>query len=131
MGSAARVTERGQLVVASFSFDLTEFRALDAEDTAFNFFAPIGGEQFVITGVIVKASRTVSTTTDATVVLYEAGAADSIVVDKAIFQGVFVRGDLIQVLPLNILTNPGKWINAKTTDATMNVNVIGFFVPTL
>jgi len=35
------------------------------------------------------------------------------------------------LLPLNILINPNVFINVKTTDITINVTIMGYFIPIL
>ena len=47
----AHVTSIGQLVVAPFAYEETEFQVLDTTATAYNFYPPKTGKQFVITGV--------------------------------------------------------------------------------
>jgi len=39
-GKRARVTKAGELVVAPFTYDETEFRELAEDDTAYNFYEP-------------------------------------------------------------------------------------------
>jgi len=129
--SQAKVSSIGQLVTSPFAYDLTKFNELAVDDTAYNFYGPSSGEQFVITGIYARADQQVSSTTDATVIVYEADAVDTATVSKALFQMAMVRGDQIQAGPLNILVRPGKWVNAKTTDDDIHMNVTGYFIPEL
>lgn len=125
----ARVTPLGQLVVAPLSYDEVEYRELAEPDTAYNFYKPKSGQQFVITGVRAKADRQVSTTVDADVVIYEASSESTTDVDKVLLRGAMVRAESITLLPMNVLVAPGKFVNAKTTDDDIHMNIMGYYVP--
>lgn len=130
-GSAARVSPVGQLVVGPYAFDKSVFLELDATGTAFNFYAPVASAQFVVTGLRIKANRDVSATTDAEVVVYEALSATETTVAEIVHEEALIRGESATLLPLNRLVSPGRWINAKTTDASIFVTVFGYYVPVL
>lgn len=124
----AAVTQLGQLVVAPLAYDKTEFRELAVKDTAYNFYGPLPGKQFIITGIRAKADRQVSPTTDADVVIYEASAPDTATVDRILYQEAMVQGESF-TLPANILVNTGVWINAKTTDDDIHMTIFGYYIP--
>jgi hypothetical protein len=123
------VTPAGQLVVAPLSFDETKFVELEEPNTAYNFYGPRPDSQFVMTGFIAKADKQVSSTVDATVIIYEADSESTTTVDKTLFQVAMVEGDLVIPTPINILVRPGKYINAKTDDDDIHMTVIGYFIP--
>lgn len=125
----AKVTQLGQLVVAPLAYDETEFRELAVDNTAYNFYVPKSGKQFVITGIRAKADRQVSPTADADVVIYEAAAPDTTTVAKVLHQEAMVQGESIALLPLNILVNTGVWVNAKTTDDDIHMTIFGYYIP--
>lgn len=125
----ARVTELGQLVVAPLAYDETEFRELAANNTAYNFYVPRSGKQFVITGIRAKADRQVSPTSDADVVVYEASAPDTTTVSKVLYQEAMVQGESVTLVPTNILVNTGVWVNAKTTDDDIHMTIFGYYIP--
>lgn len=126
-GNKACVTHRGQLITAPVAYDETEFRELDVENTAYNFYKPIPGKQFVLTGLIVKADKQVSSTVDADVVVYEADAEDTLTVGRVLLQMAMTQGDLVPMTPLNIQINPGVFINAKTTDDDIHMTIMGYY----
>lgn len=126
---AARISPIGQVTVAPYAYDETTFKELGTDDAAVNFYAPRVGEHFVLTGLVAKADKQVSTTVDATVIVYEAGSALSTIVDKVLFQMAMVEGDLAVLLPLNIKVAPGKFVNAKTTDDDIHMTIMGYYVP--
>lgn len=126
-----RVTTIGQLVTAPYAYDQTQYVELAEADTAYNFYGPRNGEQFVITGFIAKADKQVSTTADADVVIYEATASDTTTVSKVLFQTVMVEGDLLAAIPLNIVVTTGVYVNAKTTDDDIHITIMGYYIPKL
>ena len=127
----AEVTALGQLVVAPLAYDDPAFKELAEPNTAYNFYKPISGQQFVITGIRAKADRQVSTTVDADVVVYEASAEGStagLVVDRILHREAMVRGESFTLLPMNLLVNAGKFVNAKTTDDDIHMSIWGYYV---
>ncbi len=127
--SAAKVTPQGQLVTGSLSFDDVVFKELAEANTAYNFYPPKPGCFFVITGIIAKADKQVSTVTDADVIIYEAVSDSTTTVYKTLFQTAMVQDDYISILPLNIKVSGGKYINAKTTDDDIHMTITGYYVP--
>ena len=119
------------LLVAPFAYEETEFQVLDTTTTAYNFYPPKTGKQFVITGVRAKADRDVSTTADAEVVIYEADSAVETTVSKTLHQEAMVRGESVTLLPVNILVNVGKWVNAKTSDDDIHMSIMGYYIPAI
>lgn len=126
---AAKVTPRGELVVAPLSYSETVFKELAEDNTAYNFYEPKPGKQFVITGIRAKADRDVSPTVDASVVIYEAESIDTTTESKVLHQEAMVKAESFTLLPVFILVNPGVWINAKTTDDDIHMTIMGYYVP--
>lgn len=101
---------------------------LDTIDTAFNFYTPISGREIIITGIVATTGKTVSQTTPADIIIYEANAVDSTDIVKQLFKLELTRGKNIALLPLSLCVNEGSFINAKTTDATVFITIMGFFI---
>ncbi len=127
-GKNVEVTPSGELVVAPLSYNKTVFNELAEDDTAYNFYEPKTLQQFVITGFNMKADRDVSTTVDATVIIYEAESKNSTTVSKVLFQEAMVRGERTGQDNANILVNPGVWINAKTSDDDIHMTIMGYYI---
>lgn len=127
-GKLARVSPAGQLAVAAVGFDDSKFVELAADDTAYNFFAPRSGQTFIITVIRAKADRDVSTTVDATVIVYEASSDSSTTTDKVLHQDAMVRAESFTMTGLNIKVTEGKWVNAKTTDDDIHMTIMGYYV---
>lgn len=128
-GQGAGVTSRGQLVTAPYDYSVPYFQKLNTINTAFNFARPIAGKQFVLTGYIASAEKDVSNTDGATVILYEASSPISTVVESQILQLNLLKLAGREIVGLNMLTNPGVWISAKTDDATVDITLLGYYVP--
>jgi len=124
----AKVTVSGELVIAPLHYSDPQFIELAEPDTAYNFFAPISDKSFVITGFNMKADRDVSTTVDASVIIYEADGEDETTVSKVLFQEALVRGERTGYTNMNTFVNSGKWINAKTTDDDIHVTIFGYYI---
>lgn len=124
----AKVSSNGQLVVAPLFYDETKFNELAANDTAYNFYGPLAGKQFIVTGIVAVADKQVSSTVSADVVIYEATADDTTTVEKVLFQTAMVQDQIHILLPLNILVNEGKYVNAKTTDDDIHMTIFGYYI---
>jgi hypothetical protein len=85
-GGAAKVNNNGELLVSTGAYDLAVFNELAEINTAYNFYKPLGLQQFVITGFLVYGDKQVSPTTNSTVVIYEASQEDTITVDRVLVQ---------------------------------------------
>ena len=122
----ACVTQIGALIVSPFKYDEVVYNELAAINTAYNFYESLPGQQFVITGMRIKADRQVSSTVDADVVIYEATSSSTTDVSKILHQEAMVRGENVTMLPMNILVNEGVFINAKTTDDDIHMTIMGY-----
>lgn len=126
----ATVSDSGALSVGPAQFDETSSNTMAVDDQAYSFYEPSPHDAFVITGVLAFASKDVNDTTDTIITIYEASEKDSIVIDKTLL--AFGMGKLtnLQLAPLNLLVNPGVYINAKTDDNTINMTIMGYKIST-
>lgn len=131
-GQLAGVTLQGELIVAGagHNINISKFQSLTTTG-AFNLFGPITGQQFIITSIVMD------TVTTATVTLYEAANPTTTTVDKTLFQITLTTpgaSTALLVLPLPfggfLPVSEGEYLNVKTTSATVDVNVIGYYHPT-
>lgn len=72
-----------------------------------------------------------SSTVDATVVVYEAGDTTTATVDKVLIQFAVVQGDIINATSLNLLVGVGKFVNAKTDDDDIHMTIMGYYIDKL
>lgn len=127
----AAITSRGALVTASYDYDLTEFNLLGTDDAGVNFYKPIVGKRFVVTGLIASGNLSISANALATVVIYEASSDTTATADKVLIQFGITRLQTLPLLPLNIRAAEGKFINAKTDDDDVFLTIMGYYVPGL
>lgn len=123
-----RITALGQVVTSPYDYDGIAFQKLTTTGV-FNFYKPKPGKQFVITGIRIKATRSVSNTVDAEITIYEGGSVDDAAVARILFEDALIRGESGGLAPLNILVNEGVFINATTTEASMFINIVGYYRP--
>ena len=127
--SAAKVTTRGEIIVSFYEYDDVKYQELAEPNVGYNFFEPLAGHNFVVTGMTIKADKQVSGTTEATIILYEASSVDATTVDKVLYQTVVLQYDTPPLPRMNIKVNAGKWVNAKTTDDDIHWTVFGYYIP--
>ena len=124
----AGVTSIGQLVVAPFSYDETEFKELAVDDAVYNFYKPRAKQQFVITGMFAVGDQQITANANAVVIIYEANGSDVTTVDKILLEFVIKQDQSIPITGLNIIVNEGKWINAVTSDDDVFVTIFGYYL---
>jgi len=126
-GYTARVTKTGELVTAPLKYDLTQFHSMSSTGTAYSFYGPKTGQQFVISGFVAVSDKNI--TADAVVQLYEADAVDSTSISKTLVQFAITKNSVVAPTPLRILVTEGFWVNAQTDDATISVTMFGYYIP--
>lgn len=128
-GRRILTNELGQFVVATGDYDLTNFKSMNATGTSFNFYTPLPNKQFCITNIVAFATKDVSDATAFTVVIYEGVTASTTTVDRIVLE--FGIGKLTPMILQNqrIIISHGAYLNAKTGDATISLNIIGHFIP--
>lgn len=113
-------------VVVSSPDDEIEFNELAVAAQAYNYYLPLAGSRFILTGVVATADKDV--VADATVVIYEASAPDEATVDKVLFQFVLLKNQQLVIPNFSIKVSPGVWINGKTDDDDIHMSVVGHFI---
>ena len=123
----ARVTEFGQLVVAPIAYSTAVARFLDTDDAAFNFIEPTQNQRVVITDVIITTDRFIGVN-GADISIYAADAPDATTIPEggSVFDVNLLSNSSLVLTGLNIITDKGVWINAKTSDNNVNMT-IGFY----
>lgn len=125
-GAFAEVTKSGELVVAPLHYNEITNQTLDSAGVAENFFTPKSNFQFVITGIVANADKSV--TTDVVVDVFEADSLTSATIDKSIFHFEMLKNGDKDLIGLNILINEGVFINAKADDANVNMTIMGYYI---
>ncbi len=127
-GRLATVTPGGALAVGPVSFNLIQFRELAVANTAYNFYGPLPEKQFVVTNIFAYGDKQVAAATNATVEVYEASSTTTTVVDEIIMQFEIGQNEFHPFTNLNLLVSAGVFINAKTDDDDVHMNILGFYI---
>jgi hypothetical protein len=123
----AKVTSRGQLVVAPLDFSTFYNVTADVVDTGYNLAPPKSSERFIITAIHLYANKNVGAG-DATVVLYEADSSTETTATKTIINIEMLKQTSLNMTGLNIIVTEGKWVNIKTDDDDIFANVAGYYI---
>jgi hypothetical protein len=124
----ANVTDRGQLVVAPISY--SNFYSITASviNTAYNVVPPKSYKKFVITDMIIAADRDVSSTNGAIISVYEATGPTVTAVSRLLYQDEITKLGRAIITGMNIITSENIWINLKTDDSSVRINMGGYYV---
>lgn len=125
-GNLVKVTKSGELVVGQVSYDESEYRGLATPGDAYNFFKPLSGKQFVMTGFIAVSDKNI--TADAILEIYEANSTSSTTPLKETVTVALTKNAVVSPTPLRSLISKGVWLNAKTDDATIHLTIFGYYI---
>ena len=120
--TAAKVTDRGQVVVAPLDFSIPSSISLVCASTAYNFAAPKSNKIFIITDIIISSGSGASQIVD----LYEANSETSLTVQKQIFNLDMSAKTYVPLTGLNWKLTQGFWLNAKSNGTTAMVTIAGY-----
>jgi len=126
-GYGVAVTKRGQIVTAPLNFSIPENVTLNVINTAFNLRPPITGKIFVITDLIISTDKNVNVN-GAIIEIYLASSVDTLTSDKTLLLINLGRQDSFDVVTLNWISVQGKWLNAKTDEANVDITAAGYYV---
>lgn len=127
-GGEAKVNSEGGLAVSPPSFNLIAAKELAEANTAYNFYSPRSLKQFIVTHIFAYGDKEVAGNTNASVVVYEAGDTGTITVDRIIMQFEIGQNEFQPFSLLNLLVNKGVFINAKTNDDDVHMNILGYYI---
>jgi hypothetical protein len=127
-GFNAKVSKWGIQATGPIDFSVSYSVEAAVINTAYNFVAPVTNHQFVVTSILLYANKGVGAG-DATVEIYEAEAIDTVTVDRAILTTEMLKNTSRDLLNINMIVSPGKWLNIKTDDNTIFATILGYYVP--
>lgn len=127
----AKVSKTGELAISPVEYSETSFNEMSVEDQAYNFYIPRPEKQFVISGVMVFADKDVNDASDTVVIIYEAATSDTMTVNKTLLQFGMGKLTVFTATQLNILVNSGVFVNGKTDDADIHLNILGYYIDKL
>ena len=125
-----KVSGRGQLVVAPYDFSVFYLGATAFNNVAVNVVPPVLGKCFIITDIVLSGDRSVGVN-GAISDLYEANSESSGTIVKQIIQEEIAKQTRMALSGLNIIVQPGMWINIKSDDVIVRANVGGYYVPNI
>ena len=128
-GQTARVTPFGQLVTAPIEYDDTVSVLLNADNIVFNLLTPTTGERIVITGFVISATKDISPSDPADILIYESDAIDSAVSSRSLIEPQLLRATNLPITGINMIVSQGTWVNATTTDSGIVLTVLFYRVP--
>lgn len=129
-GKKARVTEYGELVTGRYDYSTPVYNSLSVTDTAYNFFVPKMDTKLVITDILIDAGRNVSNTTPATIDIFEAEGLEDATISKQLLKVELLKNSYRDLTGLNFIVSAGRWVNAKTDDATVSITIAGYYIST-
>ena len=121
------VTQIGQLTTAPFAYDLVVSKTITVANTAVNFYKPIVGKQFVVTGILLTADKQI--TQDVLVDVYGATSTTSLTISAGFLHVEMLKNSSRDVVGLNVLATEGIFINAKADDNDIFVTIMGYYIP--
>ncbi len=124
-GKTANIVEGGSVSFAPLPDEII-FNELGVDNQVYNYYQPLAGSRFILTGVVATADKDVGA--DATVIIYEATSPEESTVAKTLFQFVLLKNQQLVIPNFQIKVTPDVWINAKTDDDDDHMSVIGHFV---
>ena len=122
------ITKRGELITGAISYNDTFFQQMTVADQGYNLVTPKAGKQFILMGVSYSGNKDINATTGAEVILYEADAVDAATVERELFRFNVGKIDRGSISGLNVATNPGVWLNAKTDSTDVSITIYGYYV---
>jgi len=128
--SKARVTQFGQLVTSPIDYSTLITQSIASVNVAVNFVQPKQGHRIVVTDIMLQANKMVSG--EAVVNIYTSDTGpDSLVIVEDIFTTEIIRQGSRDLVGLNVILEPGRWLNGKTDDDDINATIGFYYVPVI
>jgi hypothetical protein len=124
----AKIVTGNALAVGPPSPSDTFNATLDVDNVAVEVVPGLANQSFCVTGLLVTGNKSISTTVDAIVTIFQATADDLTVSVKDMLVVPIARSS--QTLATGILLEvpAGRFLMAKTTDDDVLVTILGFYV---
>jgi hypothetical protein len=101
---------------------------LDVNDTVYTIVKGRGSEAFHITSIILVGNKSISTSTDATITIFEALATDLTVNLATILSVPVSQSGQLVLTGLTIEVEEGRFIMGKTSDDDVFVTILGYYL---
>lgn len=126
----AGVSSNGEVITRPFAYSDPSFKNLNVVNTAFNFFNPITGFQFVTTGALISGNRDIGVN-GSILIVYTADTEAETTVLETILEAEVPKSSVFPFIVPNVITPTGRFINGKCDDNSVRVALYGYFVPNL
>lgn len=131
-GTRAKITSRGEVVVAPVAYSVPYFTLVTNNTDSFEVLRGIGRKWFVITALLITSSKSFGSATNAeTITIYEANPADLSINLNTITQIDMTNNQRMPVTGLNLITGESTSLVAVATDNDVSVTVAGYYVDAL
>ena len=117
----------GQVITAPYAYDSVKAITLGVDDQVYNFYKPIVGKSFVVTGIVLNANKSV--TSECIIDVYQGSSVADSDTTLNILKVELLKNTSMTLLGLNILVQDGKWVNAKTDDDDVFCTIMGYYIP--
>ena len=124
----ARVHPDGHLITGPREYDDSVFHEMDSASTAYNFYGPKARKNFILRVILAYADKQVSSSTNATVVVYEAESPETTTASKTLLQFELGQNQSLPITPLNLKVTAGVYVNAKTDDDDIHMTIMGHYI---
>jgi len=126
----ARVTSNGELVVGTLDYSEPYYVELGVDNQVYNIVPAVSAKRFIMVGILLGADRNV--TTDTSIQIYEATAADTTAVNasRSILTIDLNKGEHTYLNLINVATDGVKYINGVCDDDDVDVTIFGYYVQT-
>jgi len=125
-GSSAQVSNNGEMLVRPFYDFNTSYRVVLSTTNMTNVVEPNTGNNFIITSIILNADKNVTSSAVVTLSESQSFAGTS---TKDLITLDITKNTTVPLTALSLKIPEGKFINAITDDATVNITLLGYFMP--
>ena len=123
----AKVTTRGQLVVAPLEFSIASSAVMTLTGTAYSLAIPATGKQGVITDIIISGNKDLGVN-GSLVEIYLADSITSTTSAGEVLTTQIAKNGSLSLTNLNWIYTAGKWLNAKCDSSTVYVTAAGYYI---
>jgi uncharacterized protein (UPF0333 family) len=126
-GNIVQVNNDGELIVGRKKRDKFYNAATATNNVAVNVVEPKSGQKFIITGIYIDGDRSIGANGAVTDIFENTTGPTNATVNTQILQVEVPKQDDRAYPGLNIEVAEGSWVNIKSDDVIVRVNIAGFY----
>ncbi len=127
-GIEAKVGLGNALAVGPADVSMTYNATLGVNNTPVEIVPPQAGKTFCVTGIILTGNKSISTSVDASVTIFEADPSNTALSINDLFLIPIARSSQSVVTNILLETRESAYIMGKTTDDDVFVTILGFYL---